>query len=99
MSSELQEKIARAIWNIRREEEDRCDMDLDDMGRSHSVWREALAAIKAMREPSKGMVDAAYAAHDAYEASPPPKGWGGLSSVFRAMIDHEIKLTEGGRDE
>lgn len=99
MSSEMVERIAQAIWNIRREEEDRCDMELEDMGRRHSVWREALAAMKAMREPTRGMVDAAYDAHDAYEAAPPPKGWCGLSSAYRAMIDHEIKLAEGGGDE
>ena len=35
------EAIARAIWNVRREGEDRCDMDLEDLGTDHSVWEEA----------------------------------------------------------
>ncbi len=35
--------VARVIWNIRREEEDRCDMELEDMGTDHSVWRDAEA--------------------------------------------------------
>lgn len=41
------EAIARAIWNVRREDEDRCDMDLEDMGEDHSVWREADAVLAA----------------------------------------------------
>lgn len=43
------EAVARAIWNIRREDEDRCDMELEDMGEDHSVWAEAQAAIDAWR--------------------------------------------------
>jgi len=35
--------IARAIWDIRRVEEDRCDMELEDMPKDHSVWTEARA--------------------------------------------------------
>lgn len=58
----------------------------------------ALAVLKALREPNKGMIDAAYAAHDAYEADPTPKSWCGLSSAFRAMFDHEIALAEGGHN-
>lgn len=41
-------KAAEAIWAIRREEEDRCDMSLDDMGgEESSVWHEAKAALEA----------------------------------------------------
>lgn len=50
MTDKMREAVARAIWNIRREEEDRCDMELEDMGAGHSVWAEADAAIEAMRE-------------------------------------------------
>jgi len=50
MTDKMREAVARAIWNIRREEEDRCDMELEDMGAGHSVWAEADAAIGAMRE-------------------------------------------------
>ncbi|WP_448693563.1 hypothetical protein [Pseudomonas rhizophila] len=50
MTDKMREAVARAIWNIRREEEDRCDMDLEDMGADHSVWAQADAAIGAMRE-------------------------------------------------
>jgi len=42
-------RIARAIWGLRREEEDRCDMELEDMPHDHSVWQEAKAAIEAMK--------------------------------------------------
>lgn len=58
------------------------------------AFRDALVAMKAMREPTRGMIDAAYAAHDAYEASDPPAAWCGLSSAFKAMIDAEIKAAE-----
>jgi len=91
MSSEMVERIARAIWSIRREDEDRCDMELEDMGRRHSVWCEALAAMKAMREPTTGMLGAAQAAwlHDPERRT---------STLYRAMIDHEIKLASDERD-
>lgn len=46
----MREAVATAIWNIRREEEDRCDIDLDDLDSSHSVWAEADASIKAVLE-------------------------------------------------
>ena len=48
MSDKMREAVARAIWNIRREEEDRCDMELEDIGAHHSVWAEADAAIGAI---------------------------------------------------
>lgn len=50
MSDKMRETVARAIWNIRRDEEDRCDMELEDMGVDHSVWAEADAAIGAFSE-------------------------------------------------
>lgn len=50
MTDKMREAVARAIWNIRREEEDRCDMEIEGMGAGHSVWAEADAAIEAMRE-------------------------------------------------
>lgn len=46
------EQIARAIWSIRREDEDRCDMELEDMSKGHSVWKEA-AAVLALLEATK----------------------------------------------
>lgn len=42
------EAVARAIWAIRREHEDRCDMELEDMGAQHPVWEEARAAVAAI---------------------------------------------------
>lgn len=44
------EQIARNIWNIRRESEDRCDMELEDMSEDHSVWDEA-RAVYALLSP------------------------------------------------
>ena len=95
MGSEMQERIARAIYEGRN-------------GRGCAPWgrvagahkapyfSDALAAMRAMREPTRAMIDAAYAAHDAYEASDPPAAWCGLSSAFKAMLDAEIKKAEEG---
>lgn len=41
------ESVARAIWGVRREYEDRCDMELEGMGESHPVWDEADAVLAA----------------------------------------------------
>lgn len=41
-----------------------------------------LVPVKA----TKAMIDAAFAASDAYEAAPEPKAWCGLWSVYEAMI-------------
>ena len=38
-------EIASAIWSVRREEEDRCDMELEDLGQDHPVWAEADAVL------------------------------------------------------
>jgi hypothetical protein len=46
------------------------------------------AVLDAMREPDAAMIDAAYDAHDAYEQGDAPKTWFGLTSAWRAMIDH-----------
>ncbi|MDX1035462.1 hypothetical protein GOL82_30645 [Sinorhizobium medicae] len=53
--STMIERVARAIWSVRREEEDRCDMELEDVGDDHSVWAEARTAIEEMRKPTAGM--------------------------------------------
>jgi len=37
-------------------------------------------------EPTKAMIDAAYAAHDAYQDSEGPAAWCGLVSAYSAMI-------------
>ena len=46
--SDLVEKTARAIWAHMREHEDRCDMELEDMGKNHVVWDMARAAVEAI---------------------------------------------------
>lgn len=52
------ETVARAIWNRLREDEDRCDMELEDMGGRHPVWDYARAAIAAMQgEPVAWMYE------------------------------------------
>lgn len=77
------ERVARAIWNIRREEEDRCDMALEEVGRDHSVWAEARAAIEAMREPTDLMGGAL--------PSDYRPGSHSATQIWRAMIDAALK--------
>jgi hypothetical protein len=90
--SEMQRRIAEEIMNAEGTRDGFPSNRLDDLtpeGQGHYLML-ALAAMKAMREPTRIMIDAAYAAHDAYEDAPPPKAWCGLSSAFRAAIDAEI---------
>lgn len=51
------EAIARAIWNVRREEEDRCDMELEDMGADHSVWEEASEVASILKDSGIEVVE------------------------------------------
>jgi len=44
---------ARAIWSLRRDEEDRCDQELEDLPPNHSVWDEARAALTAALEDGR----------------------------------------------
>lgn len=46
------EKVARALWDRMREAEDRCDMELEDMGKDHLVWELARIALKADEVPA-----------------------------------------------
>lgn len=42
-------EVARQLWDVLREVEDRCDMELEDIGSSHVVWQLANVAIAAVR--------------------------------------------------
>jgi hypothetical protein len=44
----LRSDVARAIWDVMREHEDRCDHALEDVEPKHQVWDCADAAIKAV---------------------------------------------------
>lgn len=44
----LRSDVARAIWDVMREYEDRCDHALEDVDPRHQVWDCADAAIKAV---------------------------------------------------
>jgi hypothetical protein len=46
---EMRERVARAIWNVQRDEEDRCDIEVEELGSKHPIWREADAAIAATK--------------------------------------------------
>lgn len=79
------ERVARAAYDATKESDTSWDDEFQEIKTTYLI--QARAAIEAMREPSTAMVDAAYAAHDAYEAAPEPKAWLGLISTHRAMID------------
>lgn len=44
----LRSDVARAIWDVMREHEDRCDHALEDVDPKHQVWDCTDAAIKAV---------------------------------------------------
>ena len=46
----LRSDVARAIWDVMREHEDRCDHALEDVEPKHQVWDCADAAIRAMKD-------------------------------------------------
>lgn len=46
----LRTSIARAIWSVAREYEDRCDYELEDIPRSHPVWEEADAVVGVLSQ-------------------------------------------------
>lgn len=84
MSSEMVERIARAIC------ESQCWVGAFDGGSEleRRGWRrDALAVLKALREPTPGMVERGRGAP------------GGAAERWRSMIDHEIKLAEGGAND
>ncbi|MGB3844290.1 MAG: hypothetical protein WA940_00335 [Sphingopyxis sp.] len=91
MTNPLIQTIARALWIAQAK----------GIADPATIWDRPLycaaaqAALTALhdagyaivpREPTREMIDAAYAAHDAYEAAEPPAAWCGVSSIYRAMI-------------
>lgn len=46
----LRSDVARAIWDVMREYEDRCGHALEDVEPKHQVWDCADAAIRAMKD-------------------------------------------------
>ena len=46
----LRSDVARAIWDVMREHEDRCGHALEDVDHKHQVWDCADAAIRAMKD-------------------------------------------------
>lgn len=93
MSSELQERIAEALFCKDTEQRGWQNSFYSDIApEAKDEWRAlALVTLKAMREPSPGMIEAAAA----WLRDPERR----TSTLYRAMIDHEIKLAEGGNDE
>lgn len=46
-----QTEVARQLWSVLREIEDRCDEELEDIENSHVVWQLANVAIGAVGAP------------------------------------------------
>ncbi|MCF1487557.1 hypothetical protein LZ838_09305 [Pseudomonas sp. AA27] len=45
---EMREEVAEAIWDVRRDHEDRCDQELKELGKDHPVWEEADSVITTL---------------------------------------------------
>lgn len=45
---EMREEVAEAIWDVRRDHEDRCDQELEDLRKDHPVWEEADSVITTL---------------------------------------------------
>lgn len=86
-SEKLIRKAAEAIWAIRREEEDRCDMSLDDMGgEESSVWQEAKAALEAALSTDAEPVKTAPAV--AVKAKPDADDY--LISTLESLVEDNV---------
>lgn len=48
--------VARLLWSLAREEEDRCDMELEDMPTNHLVHRQARAIMRHLEGRDGGEV-------------------------------------------
>ena len=81
MSSEMQEKIARALCKRN------CIRPWDEQPKvvREGFLSDALAAMKAMREPTEAMVDAGYCLSDYPFAT------------WQHMLIREISIAEGGK--
>ena len=49
-AEDARESVARAIWGVLREYEDKCDLELEDLASTHHVWDLAVAAIAAQAD-------------------------------------------------
>jgi hypothetical protein len=84
--TDLIELIGRAIADADKEDY------MEDFQRYDARARAALAGVELAdfavvpKKPTKAMIDAAYEAHDAYEAAPAPAAWCGLRSAYHAMV-------------
>lgn len=54
------EAVARAIWAVLRENEDRCDQELEDVPPTHHVWACADAARASLSLPAAGQEPVAW---------------------------------------
>lgn len=99
--SEMQERIAEALWqaeSIRCLGKPRLSIWAEESADTHEKWRfMALAAMKAMREPTDEMMDAAEWA--AEEGALLDFDEDDFRLTFTAAIDAEISIAEGGKDD
>ena len=59
--SKEREAVAQAIWALMREHEDRCDMELEDLGKDHPIWSYAEAARASLQSTGFSAEDMATA--------------------------------------
>lgn len=82
MTSEMQERIARAVYATYAKPGD--DFDREPERFRNTLMVHALAVMKAMREPTEAMIRPG-----CHFSSTPATAW-------KTMLDAEITLAEGG---
>lgn len=64
MSEELKMQLARQIWTVMSEHEDRCDLEVEDVWPEHMLWAvteiamKELASLRSELEAARGKVEA-----------------------------------------
>ena len=87
MDKQLIKLVARAIWNIRRDNEDRCDMELEDIPISHSVWKEAEAAVVCIDAEHRAEIERLKSERDEYNSA-----WQHAGEEYRKLRDSLLSL-------
>lgn len=103
------EKVARAMWNVQRDDLDKCDMELEDVGNRYLTYDMARAALGALREPTQPILKAmaeSVACDDEGEFPPvcdlidfsgENKRRTVLVQMWRDAIDAALKENDGAR--
>lgn len=89
---EMIERVARAMWEVRRTKAKLASIDLEEWGdgsipEANYILEEACSAIRVMREPTESMKKCSDEIHWGYSCHT----CGGLKEGWYAMIDAALK--------